>query len=149
MAGKERPINIGQEIKEARLAQGHSMETLGQYLGINRSNVSRFETGESQWTFEQVVQALEFLGLEIKIIKSRYAAPPQAALEILQKESGDIYQAAKCLAAHIKQAYDVNSDGLTEWLTEYEYNGFESIESLAEEWRQTLAVLARLLRGEE
>ena len=38
-------INIGRKIKEARLAKGMTQEELGQFLGVQKSAIAKYESG--------------------------------------------------------------------------------------------------------
>jgi transcriptional regulator with XRE-family HTH domain len=57
-------INVGENIRQARIAKGWNQTVLGEKLGIAQKQVSRIEEGESSPTVARLILIAEALGVE-------------------------------------------------------------------------------------
>jgi transcriptional regulator with XRE-family HTH domain len=60
-------MDIANLLKARRINLGISQTKLAQALGIHKSNLCRRESGQWQWSFEDVLKACEILELDLTI----------------------------------------------------------------------------------
>lgn len=74
-------MEIGQKIKEARIAKGLTQEELGNLVGLQKSAIAKYENGRvvniKRSTLQKLAKALDLRGSDL-IIES----DPQAAAEL-------------------------------------------------------------------
>ena len=82
-------MDIGQKIKEARLAKGLTQEELGNLIGLQKSAIAKYENGRvvniKRSTLQKLAKALDLRGSDL-IIESN----PQEAAEFSAKVLLDV-----------------------------------------------------------
>ena len=82
-------MEIGQKIKEARIAKGLTQEELGNMIGLQKSAIAKYENGRvvniKRSTLQKLAQALDLRGSELII-----EADPKEAAELSAKVLLDV-----------------------------------------------------------
>lgn len=77
-------MDIGQKIKEARLAKGLTQEELGNLVGLQKSAIAKYETGRvvniKRSTLQKLAKALDLRGSDLVI-----EADPKEAADLYAK----------------------------------------------------------------
>lgn len=63
-------INVGENIRRARVAKGITQAELAQKLGVIQQQVSRWEAGSASHTVETLIAVAEALGVNPKDLLS-------------------------------------------------------------------------------
>ena len=93
---KKNMLSLGQRLKEARQSAGYTQEEMGELIGVSRSAIARWETGEIEPRLSHLVDAArllkvstdDLLGVEEKEddISRTLSAGARKALKELIKE---------------------------------------------------------------
>ena len=82
-------MEIGQKIKEARIAKGLTQEELGNMIGLQKSAIAKYENGRvvniKRSTLQKLAQALDLRGSDLII-----EADPKEAAELSAKVLLDV-----------------------------------------------------------
>ena len=82
-------MEIGQKIKEARIAKGLTQEELGNMVGLQKSAIAKYENGRvvniKRSTLQKLAQALDLRGSDLII-----EADPKEAAELSAKVLLDV-----------------------------------------------------------
>ena len=96
-------MDIGQKIKQARLAKGYTQEELGNMIGLQKSAIAKYENGRvvniKRSTLQKLAQALELRGSDLIIESNPKAAAEFSAKVLLDNELMDAIEKYYTLSA--------------------------------------------------
>ena len=89
-------MEIGQKIKEARIAKGLTQEELGNMIGLQKSAIAKYENGRvvniKRSTLQKLAQALDLRGSDLIIESNPKEAAELSAKVLLDVELMDVLE---------------------------------------------------------
>ena len=89
-------MEVGQKIKEARLAKGLTQEELGNMIGLQKSAIAKYENGRvvniKRSTLQKLAQALGLRGSDLIIESNPKEAAELSAKVLLDVELMDVLE---------------------------------------------------------
>ena len=96
-------MDIGQKIKEARLAKGLTQEELGNLVGLQKSAIAKYENGRvvniKRSTLQKLAKALDLRGSDLIIESNPQEAAELSAKVLLDGELMDVIEKYYTLTA--------------------------------------------------
>lgn len=96
-------MEIGQKIKEARIAKGLTQEELGNMIGLQKSAIAKYENGRvvniKRSTLQKLAQALDLRGSDLIIEADPKEAAELSAKVLLDVELMDVIEKYYTLTA--------------------------------------------------
>ena len=96
-------MEIGQKIKEARIAKGLTQEELGNMIGLQKSAIAKYENGRvvniKRSTLQKLAQALDLRGSDLIIEADPKEAAKLSAKVLLDVELMDVIEKYYTLTA--------------------------------------------------
>ena len=96
-------MEVGQKIKEARIAKGLTQEELGNMIGLQKSAIAKYENGRvvniKRSTLQKLAQALDLRGSDLIIESNPKEAAELSAKVLLDVELMDVIEKYYTLTA--------------------------------------------------
>lgn len=101
--------NIGQLIKDARIAKGLTQEELGKLVGVQKSAIAKYENGRvvniKRSTLQGLAKALDLKGSDLIMVSNAKEAASLSAMVLMDSDLHEVVELYMSLNDEDKKAY--------------------------------------------